>query len=121
MSARGIDIPDVDFVINYDLPETSENYVHRVGRTGRGTQKGQAVSFCSTEEKELLIEIEKNLGKNIRRIYISKNEYQNTLNFSDDRSHDWKSLMKENEENENRRRQNTAKQKTNYKKKKFKK
>jgi len=121
VSARGIDIPDVDFVLNYDLPETSENYVHRVGRTGRGTQKGQAVSFCSTEEKELLIEIEKNLGKNIRRIEISKNEYQNTLNFSDDRSHDWKSLMKENEENENRRRQNTAKQKTNYKKKKFKK
>ncbi len=52
VSARGIDIPNVDFVVNYDLPESSENYVHRVGRTGRGRQKGQAVSFCSTEEKE---------------------------------------------------------------------
>ncbi len=51
VNARGIDIPDVDFVVNYDLPDVPENYVHRVGRTGRGVKKGQAVSFCSTEEK----------------------------------------------------------------------
>jgi len=51
LSARGIDIPDVTHVINYDLPEKPENYVHRIGRTGRGFNKGIAVSFCSTEEK----------------------------------------------------------------------
>ncbi len=50
VSARGIDIPNVEFVINYDLPEVSENYVHRVGRTGRGVNKGTAVSFCSQDE-----------------------------------------------------------------------
>jgi len=49
ISARGIDIANVDYVVNYDLPEQAENYVHRVGRTGRGTNKGNAVSFCSTE------------------------------------------------------------------------
>ena len=51
---RGIDIENVEFVVNYDLPEKQENYVHRVGRTGRGTKKGQAISFCSTEEIPLL-------------------------------------------------------------------
>ncbi|PJC67697.1 MAG: hypothetical protein CO017_11065, partial [Zetaproteobacteria bacterium CG_4_8_14_3_um_filter_59_5] len=51
VSARGIDVPDVQFVINYDLPEKAENYVHRVGRTGRGENKGEAISFCSSEEK----------------------------------------------------------------------
>ena len=39
ISARGIDIPNVEFVVNYDLPEVAENYVHRVGRTGRGIQQ----------------------------------------------------------------------------------
>ncbi|MEZ4844322.1 MAG: DEAD/DEAH box helicase [Bacteroidia bacterium] len=46
VSARGIDIPDVDIVINYDLPELTENYVHRVGRTGRGTKKVQPFPFA---------------------------------------------------------------------------
>jgi len=98
VSARGIDIPNVEYVVNYDLPETSEHYVHRVGRTGRASQKGQAVSFCSTEEKELLAEIEENLGKPIQRIVISKSDYQSTLNFTEDKSHDWKSLMEQAEQ-----------------------
>ena len=47
ISARGIDVPDIDFVINYDLPESSEIYIHRVGRTGRAGKRGTAISFCS--------------------------------------------------------------------------
>lgn len=43
VSARGIDIPNVDYVVNYDLPDVAENYVHRVGRTGRGTHHGIAI------------------------------------------------------------------------------
>ena len=97
VSARGIDIPNVEYVINYDLPETAENYVHRVGRTGRGSQKGQAVSFCSTEEKELLSEIEDNMGKPIGRIDISKTDYQFTLNISDAKADSWQTLLKEEE------------------------
>ena len=45
------------YVINYDLPAKSENYMHRLGRTGRGFNKGVAISFCSKEEKERLKEI----------------------------------------------------------------
>ncbi|EMR00956.1 ATP-dependent RNA helicase rhlE [Cesiribacter andamanensis AMV16] len=97
VSARGIDIPDVDFVVNYDLPEQPENYVHRVGRTGRGTKKGQAVSFCSTEEKPILAEIEQFLDKPITVMDISKEEYTETLDFTSDSSSDWKSLMREQE------------------------
>ena len=97
VSARGVDIPNVEYVINYDLPETAENYVHRVGRTGRGSQKGQAVSFCSTEEKELLTEIEDNMGKPIGRIDISKTDYQFTLNISDAKADSWQTLLKEEE------------------------
>ncbi len=98
VNARGIDIPDVDFVVNYDLPEVPENYVHRVGRTGRGVKKGQAVSFCSTEEKPLLDAIEKYMGTKIRVMQIDKSEYQETLSFTDDTPNDnWKLLLDEQE------------------------
>lgn len=75
VSARGIDVPNVDYVINYDLPDEAENYVHRVGRTGRGTKKGVAISFCSSEEKEKLEAIHQLLNKQIEEIEISKREY----------------------------------------------
>jgi len=100
VSARGIDIPNVDFVINYDLPESSENYVHRVGRTGRGTNKGQAISFCSEEEKKLLESIEAKLAKPIHRLEISREDYEFTIDMSEDKSHDWKTLYREDEERE---------------------
>lgn len=76
VSARGIDIPDVTHVINYDLPEKAENYVHRIGRTGRGFNKGIAVSFCSQEEKPLLDEIQTLLTKKIDVISVSKSAYK---------------------------------------------
>jgi ATP-dependent RNA helicase RhlE len=95
VSARGIDIPNVEYVINYDLPETSENYVHRVGRTGRGSEKGQAISFSSPEEKEILAEIETSLGKDIQRLEVSKADYRYTLDISDAKAHNWQALMKE--------------------------
>ncbi len=82
VSARGIDIPDVRYVINYDLPEKKENYVHRVGRTGRGVKKGIAISFCSKEEKEQLKDIELFLNNKIETIPISKKEYSHTIVFA---------------------------------------
>ncbi len=115
VSARGIDIPNVEYVINYDLPETSDNYVHRVGRTGRGTQKGQAVSFCSSEEMELLKEIETNLGKHIQRIDITKNEYQFTVENSEvllnpeEKENNWQALMKDAEQDEQPRKRKKSK------------
>jgi ATP-dependent RNA helicase RhlE len=97
VSARGIDIPSVDFVVNYDLPEVAENYVHRVGRTGRGKKKGQAVAFCSTDEKEILTEIEEFLGKEIAELEIEKDSYRETLDFTKDTDYNWKKLIRENE------------------------
>ncbi|MDX9881528.1 MAG: DEAD/DEAH box helicase [Prolixibacteraceae bacterium] len=95
VSARGIDIPGVNFVINYDLPEQPENYVHRVGRTGRGNERGHAVSFCSEEEKPILEEIESYLDKKVKVLEIAKNDYLDTLDFTKDHNNDWRSLLKE--------------------------
>lgn len=95
VNARGIDIANVDYVVNYDLPDEPENYVHRVGRTGRGTQKGHAVSFCSPEEKPVLKEIETYLSKPIRVIEIKKEDYSQTLMHSEDSDDNWRLLMRE--------------------------
>jgi len=98
VSARGIDIPDVDYVINYDLPDVAENYVHRVGRTGRGVKKGLAVSFCSPEEKPVLDEIETFLVQKVSALIIDKEEYTATVVLSLDNPNDWKALMREEEQ-----------------------
>ncbi|MDX5482511.1 MAG: DEAD/DEAH box helicase [Hymenobacteraceae bacterium] len=100
VSARGIDIPEVEYVVNYDLPEQPENYVHRVGRTGRGTEKGIAVSFCSPEEKPILDEIQQYLTKDIKVLEVDKEDYEATIDFSAEAKYDWKSLIKEAEEHE---------------------
>jgi ATP-dependent RNA helicase RhlE len=59
IAARGIDVDDLTHVINYDLPESAETYVHRIGRTGRAEKTGVAMSFCSQDEAHLLRAIEK--------------------------------------------------------------
>jgi len=95
VSARGVDIASVNYVVNYDLPDEVENYVHRVGRTGRGTQKGHAVSFCSDEEKPVLKEIEEFLQKPVRIIEVKKDDYKQTLLHTEDTTDNWKLLMRE--------------------------
>jgi superfamily II DNA/RNA helicase len=50
VAARGLDIPDVTHVINYDIPETYDDYVHRIGRTGRGDKSGKAITFVRHDE-----------------------------------------------------------------------
>ena len=100
VSARGIDIANVDYVINYDLPDVAENYVHRVGRTGRGTQKGQAISFCSPEERPMLTEIEDYLTQPVRVMELSKRDYAETIELTQDVPDKWKAVMQEIEEAE---------------------
>jgi ATP-dependent RNA helicase RhlE len=95
VSARGIDIPDVEYVVNYDLPEKAENYVHRVGRTGRANKRGIAISFCSPEEKPLLDDIELFMDKPVDVIQISKNEYSDIIDYATETPADWKSLIKQ--------------------------
>lgn len=62
IAARGIDIDELPHVINFDLPNIPETYVHRIGRTGRGGNTGTALSFCGSEEKADLKSIEKLIG-----------------------------------------------------------
>ncbi|GFP74488.1 DEAD/DEAH box helicase [Clostridium fungisolvens] len=65
IAARGIDVEKLSHVINFDLPEVPETYVHRIGRTGRAGAEGMAISFCDEEEKDLLKYIEKTIAKSI--------------------------------------------------------
>ena len=66
IAARGIDVDDLEYVINFEIPNISETYVHRIGRTGRAGAKGTAISFCDAEEKEYLKDIEKLITKKIQ-------------------------------------------------------
>ena len=65
LAARGLDFSDVAHVINYDLPDAPETYVHRIGRTARAGASGQAISFCSRDERQLLHTIEGLMGQSV--------------------------------------------------------
>ncbi|MBN2874176.1 MAG: DEAD/DEAH box helicase [Spirochaetales bacterium] len=65
LAARGIDVDDISHVFNFDMPTEPETYVHRIGRTARAGASGTAVSFCDTEEKRLLKQVERLLGTTI--------------------------------------------------------
>jgi ATP-dependent RNA helicase RhlE len=65
VAARGIDIPTVGLVVNYDLPNVPENYVHRIGRTARAGRSGVAVTLCASDERKLLKDVEKLIKKGI--------------------------------------------------------
>ncbi|MCD7935981.1 MAG: DEAD/DEAH box helicase [Tannerellaceae bacterium] len=70
IAARGIDIDRLGLVINYDLPDVAETYVHRIGRTGRAGHSGTALSFCSQEEQKLLKDIQKLIGKKLATLSV---------------------------------------------------
>jgi ATP-dependent RNA helicase RhlE len=67
VAARGLDIKELPFVVNYELPNVPEDYVHRIGRTGRAGASGAAVSLVAPDESGLLKDIERMIGKAIRR------------------------------------------------------
>jgi ATP-dependent RNA helicase RhlE len=66
IAARGIDVDDLEYVINYEIPNISETYVHRIGRTGRAGANGTAISFCDAEEMAYLYDIERLITKKIQ-------------------------------------------------------
>ncbi len=65
VAARGLDIDDLPLVVNYEMPHVPEDYIHRIGRTGRAGAEGEAISFCAPDEERLLIEIERLLKRSI--------------------------------------------------------
>ena len=79
IAARGIDIDELSHVINYDLPDAPETYVHRIGRTGRAGLGGIAISFCDFDEKEQLADIEKLIRKHL--LVVNDHPYPLEDNF----------------------------------------
>ncbi len=69
IAARGIDVDDLEYVINFEMSNIAETYVHRIGRTGRAGAKGTAISFCDAEEKEYLRDVEKLIAKKLKIIH----------------------------------------------------
>ncbi|MGB1238909.1 MAG: DEAD/DEAH box helicase [Pseudomonadales bacterium] len=81
VAARGLDIEGLEYVVNYNLPYLAEDYVHRIGRTGRAGNKGTAISFVSREEERALANIEKLIGGQVKRIYEKGFEVSNRENL----------------------------------------
>ena len=77
VAARGIDVNDISLVINYDLPDSIPDYVHRIGRTGRAGAKGIALSFASSKDRECLRRIEQFTGQKIPAHQIAGMEPSN--------------------------------------------
>ena len=90
VAARGLDIPNIEHVINYDLPQQPEDYIHRIGRTGRAGAKGQAWSYVTNSDKRQWREIEKILNpekkslfdnERNKKLYIKKNKFNRAKKF----------------------------------------
>ena len=77
VAARGLDIQGLDYVVNFNLPYLPEDYVHRIGRTGRAGAEGLAISFVSREEEQTLERIQKLIGSRIKRVIVPGFEVSN--------------------------------------------
>jgi superfamily II DNA/RNA helicase len=75
VAARGLDIVDIDLVVNFDVPMQAEDYVHRIGRTGRAARTGRAVTLVSERDDRRVAEIERLLGYNVERVELPNFRY----------------------------------------------
>ena len=75
IAARGIDVSTISHVINFDIPDTVEAYVHRIGRTGRAAKSGDAITFVTDENRLMVRDIERKLGKSIQRCTVDGFDY----------------------------------------------
>ena len=75
IAARGLDIQSVSHVINYDMPDTADAYIHRIGRTGRAERHGDAFTFVTPEDRQMVRELEKIMGQRLKRETIATFDY----------------------------------------------
>lgn len=108
IAARGIDVEDLSLVVNYDLPNVPETYVHRIGRTGRAGLEGMAYSFCDEEEEKLLYDINRLIGREIPIVanqpYPLSKERVREIQKDPERSQDKKASFYRSRPEENHRR-----------------
>jgi superfamily II DNA/RNA helicase len=76
IAARGIDVSCISHVINYDMPDTTDAYTHRIGRTGRAAKTGDAFTFITREDEEIVRSIERVLGEKIERRTLTGFDYE---------------------------------------------
>jgi len=88
IAARGLDIADVSHVVNYDVPQHPEDYVHRIGRTGRAQATGDAFTLMVAEDRQHMAAIERFIGRKIERVKLEGFNYRFTSLFEDDTSKD---------------------------------
>lgn len=79
IAARGIDVDDISHVINFDMPKTTDDYIHRIGRTGRAEKLGRAYTFISPEDESIVRELEKTLARKVRRVRLEDFDYASAL------------------------------------------
>jgi ATP-dependent RNA helicase RhlE len=85
IASRGLDIADVSHVVNYDVPQHPEDYVHRIGRTGRAESRGDAFTIMCAEDQSYVDRIERFIGKKVERVKLDKFNYQYTALFDVDK------------------------------------
>ena len=83
IASRGLDIEDVSHVINYDVPQHPEDYVHRIGRTGRAQAKGDALTLMAAEDAMHVMAIERFIGQKIERTKLEGFDYAYTALFEE--------------------------------------
>lgn len=86
VASRGLNLNDIDLVINYDTPQDPESYIHRIGRTARNGQEGKAITFVSTSDEKFLLNIEKRNKLTIKEIDIEGNEVARPVRSTRSRS-----------------------------------
>jgi ATP-dependent RNA helicase RhlE len=75
IASRGIDVSEVTHVVNFDMPNTVDNYIHRIGRTGRADKNGEAFTLCTSEDEALVKRVERVLGSKIERKILEGFDY----------------------------------------------
>jgi ATP-dependent RNA helicase RhlE len=85
IASRGLDIADVSHVVNYDVPQHPEDYIHRIGRTGRAEQTGDALTLMVAADASHVYAIERFIGKKVPRVKLDNFDYQYTALFEEEK------------------------------------
>jgi ATP-dependent RNA helicase RhlE len=75
IAARGLDIEHISHVINFDMPDTEDAYIHRIGRTGRAAREGEAFTFVTNEDDKMVRRLEKVMNQKLERAYLNDFDY----------------------------------------------